>query len=73
VSVAEASDAARWIVFIGCGALRRKESHRQHNAEEARQFEQVFSHIEISPETIAAIVHLRRVISLSWANRLGSL
>jgi hypothetical protein len=51
VSVAEARDAARRIVFIGCGALRRKDSHGQRNAEEARQFEQVFSHIEISPET----------------------
>jgi hypothetical protein len=33
----------------------------------------VFSHIEISPETWAAVVYLRRVISLSLMDGLGSL
>jgi len=42
--------------------LRREECHRQRDADKARKLEQVLSHIEISPETCAANMHLRRAI-----------
>ena len=52
MGVAEPSDAAwRIVVIIGGGALRRKESHCQQDAEQARQLQQMFSHVGISPET----------------------
>jgi hypothetical protein len=37
--------------LIGSGALRDNENHSQRDAEEACEFERVFSHLEISPET----------------------
>jgi hypothetical protein len=51
VSVAQACDAAWRIVIVGCGAMWRNKGSRQRDAEEACEFERVFSHLEISPET----------------------
>jgi len=64
LSVAQSCDAAWRIVFIGCGALRRKESHRSAMLRKLANLSECFL-ISKSLLNLSGHRSLRRVISLS--------